>query len=72
MKKILVREAKSYGAAKLVVGISKTRHRIRSSASVAKFCAKKLSKSFWVFAVNNGKILFQRDGNYTTTDILQG
>ncbi|XP_044470749.1 probable receptor-like serine/threonine-protein kinase At5g57670 [Mangifera indica] len=71
VKKILVREAKSYGAAKLVVGISKTRHRIRSSASVAKFCAKKLSKSFWVFAVNNGKILFQRDGNYTTTDILQ-
>ncbi|KAJ0041163.1 hypothetical protein Pint_27410 [Pistacia integerrima] len=72
VKKILVREAKSYGAAKLIVGTSKTHHPIRSSASVAKYCARKLSKSFWVFAVDNGKILFQREGNYAEMDSLQG
>ncbi|XP_031287896.1 probable serine/threonine-protein kinase PBL23 isoform X2 [Pistacia vera] len=71
VKKILVREAKSYGAAKLIVGTSKTHHPIRSSASVAKYCARKLSKSFWVFAVDNGKILFQREGNYAEMDSLQ-
>ncbi|XP_044509323.1 proline-rich receptor-like protein kinase PERK2 isoform X2 [Mangifera indica] len=71
VKRILVREAKSYGAAKLIVGTSKAHHPIRSSAYVAKYCAKKLPKSFWVFAVDNGKILFQREGNYTEMDSLQ-
>ncbi|KAF2284465.1 hypothetical protein GH714_022056 [Hevea brasiliensis] len=60
-RKILVREAKSSGAGKVIVGTSKTRHKIRSSTSIAKYCARNLSKSFSVYAVSNGKIVFQRE-----------
>lgn len=67
-KKILVREAKSSGAAKIVVGTSKTHHKISSSTSVAKYCARNLSKSFSVYAVSNGKIIFRREA----TPHLQG
>ncbi|XP_038705436.1 probable receptor-like protein kinase At3g17420 isoform X2 [Tripterygium wilfordii] len=61
VRKILVKEAKASGAAKLVVGISKTPHTIRSSISVAKYCARKLSPNVSVFAVGSGKVVFQRD-----------
>lgn len=71
-RKILVREVKSYGEATLIVGISKSRHRIRSSASVAKYCASKLSKNFGVFAVDNGKVLFQRAASSTNADKSRG
>ncbi|KAM0042190.1 putative protein kinase RLK-Pelle-RLCK-VI family [Helianthus debilis subsp. tardiflorus] len=57
VRKILVREAKSYGASEVIVGAN---HTARSSSSVAKYCAKKLSKSCSVIAVNNGKIVFHR------------
>ncbi|KAK6259171.1 hypothetical protein SCA6_013645, partial [Theobroma cacao] len=70
-KKILVREAKSYEAAKLILGTSKTHHPIRSSASVAKYCARKLPKCFWVYAVGNGKIVFQRDASHTNSNRSQ-
>ncbi|XP_037496772.1 uncharacterized protein LOC105650281 isoform X1 [Jatropha curcas] len=60
-KKILVREAKSSSAAKVIVGTSKAHHKIHSSTSVAKYCARNLSKSLSVFAVSNGKIIFQRE-----------
>lgn len=60
-RKILVREAKCYPSATLVIGTSKTHHRIRSSASVAKHCAAKLPGCFAVFAVNNGKVVFRRE-----------
>jgi serine/threonine protein kinase len=66
-RKILVREAKSFSATKVLVGISKSHHAIRSSASVAKYIAKKLSKDCWVIAVNNGKILFQKEGSPSST-----
>ncbi|ESQ27390.1 hypothetical protein EUTSA_v10018181mg [Eutrema salsugineum] len=62
-RKILVREAKSFCASKVLVGISKSHHTIRSSASVAKYLAKKLPKDCWVLAVNNGKIMFQKEGS---------
>lgn len=68
MKKIIVKEAKSYGEAEVIVGISKTHRTIRSSVSVAKYCARKLSKNFGVFAVENGKIVFQREATHN----LQG
>ncbi|KAK8673716.1 hypothetical protein V6N13_112033 [Hibiscus sabdariffa] len=60
-KKILVREAKSFEAAKLILGTTKTHNPIQSTISVAKFCAKKLPKCFSVYAVQNGKIVFQRE-----------
>ncbi|KAH9668707.1 protein kinase domain-containing protein [Citrus sinensis] len=68
VKKIIVKEAKSYGEAKVIVGISKTHRTIRSSVSVAKYCARKLSKNFGVFAVENGKIVFQREGTHNLQD----
>ncbi|KAL8170802.1 hypothetical protein V2J09_022606 [Rumex salicifolius] len=60
VRKILIQEAKSYGAATLVVGTSKAHYPILSPTSVAKHCARKLSHNFSVFAVNNGKIVFGR------------
>ncbi|XP_023643018.1 probable receptor-like serine/threonine-protein kinase At5g57670 isoform X2 [Capsella rubella] len=66
-RKIIVREAKSFSASKVLVGISKSHHTIRSSASVAKYIAKKLSKDCWVIAVNNGKIMFQKEGSPLST-----
>ncbi|KAF8103594.1 hypothetical protein N665_0188s0520 [Sinapis alba] len=65
-RKMIAREAKSFSASKVLVGISKSRHHpIRSSASVAKYLAKKLPKEdCWVHAVNNGKIVFQREWSH--------
>ncbi|KFK42126.1 hypothetical protein AALP_AA2G214300 [Arabis alpina] len=62
-RKIIVREANSCSASKVLVGVSKSHHTIRSSTSLAKYLAKKLSKECWVIAVNNGKILFQKEGS---------
>ncbi|KAG7032827.1 Proline-rich receptor-like protein kinase PERK10 [Cucurbita argyrosperma subsp. argyrosperma] len=59
-RKILVREAKSYSASNLIVGTARKHHKIRSSSSVAKYCAKKLPKHCWVLAVHNGKVTFER------------
>ncbi|KAJ9146224.1 hypothetical protein P3X46_028515 [Hevea brasiliensis] len=62
IRKILVREAKSYSAANVIVGAARSHHTIRSPTSVAKYCAKKLPKDCSVLAVNNGKVVFQREG----------
>ncbi|XWS25078.1 hypothetical protein CRYUN_Cryun27aG0040200 [Craigia yunnanensis] len=67
IRKILVREAKSYSATKLIVGTAAKLHKIRSSTSVAKYCAKKLTKNCLVLAVNNGKVAFQSEGSPTST-----
>ncbi|XP_009362341.2 protein kinase STUNTED-like isoform X3 [Pyrus x bretschneideri] len=61
IKKILVREANSYTASKVIVGTAQNHHKIRSSTAVAKYCAKKLSKDCGVLAVNNGKVVFNRE-----------
>ncbi|KDP32865.1 hypothetical protein JCGZ_12157 [Jatropha curcas] len=63
IRKILVREANSYSAKKIIVGAAKSHHTIRSPTSVAKYCARKLSKDCSVVAVDNGKIVFQRAGS---------
>ncbi|XP_030543696.1 protein kinase STUNTED [Rhodamnia argentea] len=70
VRKVLVQEAKSYTSAKVIVGTSKSNHTIRSPASVAKYCARNLSKSFWVFAIDNGKVIFER-GAVTDTQRRQ-
>ncbi|KAK2993455.1 hypothetical protein RJ640_005149 [Escallonia rubra] len=67
VRKFLVREAKSYGTASVVVGMKGVHHTIGSSVSVAKYCARKLSRNFSVFAVKNGKIVFKRT---ETTSVL--
>lgn len=63
VKKILVREAKSYFATEVILGTSQAHHTIRSNASVAKYCAKKLPKDCSVLAVNNGKIAYHRESS---------
>lgn len=72
IRKILVREAKLYSAAKVIVGTTRSHGPIGSPASVAKYCAKKLSKDCWVLAVNNGKIIYQREGSPAKICISQG
>ncbi|CAN4075720.1 unnamed protein product [Withania somnifera] len=61
IRKIIVREANSYLATNVIVGTAN--HTIGSSASVAKYCARKLPKDCSVLAVNNGKIVFQREAS---------
>ena len=72
IRKMLVREAISYSATKLIVGTAAKLHKIRSSTSVAKYCAKKLTKNCSVLAVNNGKVVFQREGPPASTFGSQG
>ncbi|CAH8354577.1 unnamed protein product [Eruca vesicaria subsp. sativa] len=66
-RKVLVREAKLCNGSKVVVGVSKSYHTIHSSVFVAKYLARKLSKDCWVMAVDNGKVMFQKDGSPSTT-----
>lgn len=61
VRKVLVQEAKAFGVSTVILGTSKSHHTIRSSAWVAKYCAKKLPKCISVFSVDNGKIAFRRE-----------
>ncbi|CAA6660406.1 unnamed protein product [Spirodela intermedia] len=61
LRKSLVRETSDLPAAKLILGVTKNNRAIGSSTSVARYCAKKLSRECSVMAVNNGKIVFQRE-----------
>ncbi|KAF6167124.1 hypothetical protein GIB67_029762 [Kingdonia uniflora] len=64
IKKILVREARAYVASKVIVGTARNHlGSIRSSTSVAKYCGRKLSGECCVVAINNGKVVFQRETN---------
>ncbi|RDX88967.1 Receptor-like cytosolic serine/threonine-protein kinase RBK2, partial [Mucuna pruriens] len=72
VRRILVREADAYSATHIIVGIPQGLHRIRPCISVARYCAKKLPKDCWVLAVNNGKVVFKRDGSPTTLADLKG
>ncbi|KAL0795157.1 hypothetical protein Bca101_066534 [Brassica carinata] len=71
-RKVLVREAKLCNGSKVVVGVSKSHHTIHSSVSVAKYLARKLSKHCWVMAVDNGKVMFQKDGSPSTIHQSKG
>ncbi|KAE9602764.1 putative protein kinase RLK-Pelle-RLCK-VI family [Lupinus albus] len=61
VRKLVVQEAKSLDIVTVILGTSKTSHPIKSSSSVAKYCAKKLPKCISVFAVGNGKVAFRRE-----------
>ncbi|CAH9128457.1 unnamed protein product [Cuscuta epithymum] len=63
VREVLVREAKSYLATDLIVGTSRSHHRLRSSTHVAKYCAEKLPSDCSVSAVNNGKVVFRREAS---------
>uniref|UniRef100_A0A1J3GB74 Proline-rich receptor-like protein kinase PERK13 n=1 Tax=Noccaea caerulescens TaxID=107243 RepID=A0A1J3GB74_NOCCA len=67
-RKVLVQEVKSCGATSLIVGSSRKHHTIRSSASLAKYCARNLAKDVSVYAVKGGKIMFRRVPNNNGTD----
>ncbi|RDY10654.1 Receptor-like cytosolic serine/threonine-protein kinase RBK2, partial [Mucuna pruriens] len=68
VRKVLVQEAKSFGVSTVILGTSKSHHTIRSSAWVAKYCAKKLPKCISVFSVDNGKIAFRREATGLCSD----
>ncbi|KAK4572685.1 hypothetical protein RGQ29_030922, partial [Quercus rubra] len=72
IKKIIVREAQSYSAATVIVGTARNHHKLRPSTSLAKYCAKKLPKDCWVLAVNNGKVVFKREGSPTSASYSKG
>lgn len=68
VRKVLAREAKLESAINLIIGTSGSHHAIRSSVSLAKYCARKLTKSISVIAVENGKIVFQREASASDVD----
>ncbi|KAG9458941.1 hypothetical protein H6P81_003449 [Aristolochia fimbriata] len=68
VRKVLVREAKSYGACKVILGVSKVHPPIGSWTSIAKYCGRKLPRDCWVLAVNNGKVVFQREATVASGD----
>ncbi|KAK2453353.1 kinase with adenine nucleotide alpha hydrolase domain-containing protein [Trifolium repens] len=72
VRKILVREANEYCASHVIVGKPQGLGKIRPSISIHKYCAKKLSKDCWVFAVDNGKVVFKRDGSPENHTDLKG
>ncbi|BAT82155.1 hypothetical protein VIGAN_03212100 [Vigna angularis var. angularis] len=72
VRRILVREANAYSATHIIVGSPQGLHRIRPCISVARYCAKKLPRDCWVLAVNNGKIVFKRDGSPATAADMKG
>ncbi|KAM0940553.1 putative protein kinase RLK-Pelle-RLCK-VI family [Dioscorea sansibarensis] len=62
IRKALIREAKAYSATKLILGVAKNPSILGSSwISIAKHCAKKLPLECSVLAVNNGKVVHQRE-----------
>lgn len=63
VRKVLAREAKLESAINLIIGTSGSHHAIRSSVSLAKYCARKVTKSISVIAVDNGKIVYQREAS---------
>ncbi|GJS86198.1 putative proline-rich receptor-like protein kinase PERK11 [Tanacetum coccineum] len=62
VRKVLVREAKFYSAAAVIVGVSKIKA-FRGGLSIAKYCAKKLPLATEVLALHNGKVVFKRFSN---------
>ncbi|XP_062197501.1 protein kinase STUNTED-like isoform X2 [Phragmites australis] len=62
IRKTLVKEAASCGAANLILGAAKNSRSFGSSStSVAKYCAKRVPTGCSVLAVNNGKVVYHRD-----------
>ncbi|XP_057966477.1 protein kinase STUNTED-like [Malania oleifera] len=58
IRKVLVREAKKYAAAAVVLGISR-QNALRGWASKARYCAKQLPLTTEVLAIHDGKVIFR-------------
>lgn len=69
VRKIIVRETNLFAANKVILGTAAKHHTIRSSISVAKYCAKKLPNDCSVLAVRNGKVVFQREATSSVAGI---
>ncbi|QHO58399.1 Receptor-like cytosolic serine/threonine-protein kinase [Arachis hypogaea] len=67
-RKLLVQEAESLGADTVILGTSQSFYALRSSAAIAKYCAKKLPKCVSVFAVDSGKVAFRREATVMSSD----
>nr|CAB3491168.1 unnamed protein product [Digitaria exilis] len=66
IRKTLVKEAASCGAAHLILGVAKNSRSFGSSStSVAKYCSKRVPADCSVLAVNNGKVVYHKDGGHT-------
>ncbi|RLM99744.1 putative receptor-like serine/threonine-protein kinase [Panicum miliaceum] len=62
IKRALVAEATSSGAAHLILGVTKSSRPSGSSATaVARYCAKRVPPSCMVTAVSNGAVVYRRD-----------
>ncbi|RCV35982.1 hypothetical protein SETIT_7G283000v2 [Setaria italica] len=62
IKRALVAEAASSGAAHLIVGVTKTSRPSGSSATaVARYCARRVPPTCMVTAVSNGAVVYRRD-----------
>ncbi|KAL7605189.1 hypothetical protein Lser_V15G17130 [Lactuca serriola] len=62
IRKVLVKEAKFYSAAAVIVGVNKVKA-FGCWLSIAKYCAKKLPLATEVLALHNGKVVFKRFSN---------
>ncbi|XP_039823712.1 G-type lectin S-receptor-like serine/threonine-protein kinase LECRK1 isoform X2 [Panicum virgatum] len=62
IRKTLVKEAASCGAAHLILGVAKNSR--SSSTSVAKYCSKRVPAGCSVLAVNNGKVVYHKDAGH--------
>ncbi|KAI4987773.1 probable receptor-like serine/threonine-protein kinase At5g57670 [Hordeum vulgare subsp. vulgare] len=67
VKRALVNEAISYGAAQLILGITNNSRHL--GLSVAKYCAKRVPQSCTVLAVSNGAVVYH--GNAIQEEINQ-
>ncbi|XP_008813513.2 serine/threonine-protein kinase RIPK-like [Phoenix dactylifera] len=64
IRRVLVKEAKLCGARTAVVGVHNN-YSFGGSASLAKYCAKKLPPTTNLIAIHNGKVIFQREATKT-------
>ncbi|XP_039823713.1 probable serine/threonine-protein kinase PBL5 isoform X3 [Panicum virgatum] len=65
IRKTLVKEAASCGAAHLILGVAKNSRSFGSSStSVAKYCSKRVPAGCSVLAVNNGKVVYHKDAGH--------
>ncbi|XP_029120056.1 protein kinase STUNTED isoform X1 [Elaeis guineensis] len=60
IRKVIVKEANLCAAMTVVVGVNKN-YSFGDSASLAKYCDKKLPPTTTLIAVHNGKVIFQRE-----------
>ncbi|CAL4981961.1 unnamed protein product [Urochloa decumbens] len=66
IRKALVKEAASCGAAHLILGVAKNSRSFGSSStSVAKYCSKRVPAGCSVLAVNNGKVVYHKDAGHS-------